>query len=148
MNADQTVTALEAAVEKAREKRAAQVAGLRELADFLESKPAVPFAGLGTQYVHLGYDADAAELLKTTARALGSFDKRYTESDFRMTKKFGPIEVVWYIGREQTCVKKVVGTRKVPSVYIPEREEEIVEWDCTGDPLLAPTVLDEKESGQ
>ena len=36
----------------------------------------------------------------------------------------------YYCDRETVCTKKVVGTKVVPAAVIPERIEEIVEWDC------------------
>ena len=54
---------------------------------------------------------------------------------------FGEMKFTIHCERDQVCVKRVVGTKKVKK-QVPiggyeeqEVDEEIVEWDCT--PLLA-----------
>jgi len=36
----------------------------------------------------------------------------------------------YYANREVACTKKVVGTKLIPAQHIPEKVEEVVEWEC------------------
>ncbi len=113
---------------------------LRMLADFYEqnSEMFVP------EMIIKVYGTITKEDLAKCARALGSFKKEYSDDFIYLNKKFGDItlQVVEY--REKSCVRVVVGTRKVIK-EIPivtksvEVEEEIVEWKCRETSLLAKT---------
>ena len=91
---------------------------LRAMADFYESHPLAPAPmdlGYGWMNCYM-HASDAKEILQSARR-------------------------------EAVCQRKVVGTRIIPAQtvpssyteekFIPEHEEEIVEWDCS--PVLAPS---------
>jgi hypothetical protein len=40
------------------------------------------------------------------------------------------ITLSYFTDRETVCTKKVVGTTVVPARVIPEKVEEVIEWDC------------------
>lgn len=114
-------------------KHAAVIQGMIDLAHWYEAHPEVPLPDLTVNnYVVSDFEA--------TARALGSFEKVYSDDLFTIKKMFGPIKAQFFFMREQVCTKRVVGKRSVPAqtIEIPARDEEIVEWDC--EPVLAPKV--------
>lgn len=110
-----------------------QVADLRAVADFLEAHPTV-----GPVYTGCFVSCVSGEKLKSIARELGSFEKRYGD-DFRAVKKFGDIEVLWIVSRDEICQRVVVGTKEVEARVIPASQEqvipahteEIVQWVCS-----------------
>jgi hypothetical protein len=114
------------------------------MADFYESHllaPAPMDLGYGWMNCYM-HASDAKEILQS----LGSFTKRYEEDYFRACVQVGEIELQFSARREAVCQRKIVGTRIIPAQtvpssyteekFIPEHEEEIVEWDC-GEPILA-----------
>jgi hypothetical protein len=120
------------------------ISGLRDFADFLALHPDLPdiyvgaFCGVGKQE------------MATVARDCGSAEKKFTDDEFRLTKKFGPIELVFYTRRTNVCQRVVVGTKEVPEAKYPERivpahTEEVVEWICD-EPLLAATEQAETDA--
>jgi hypothetical protein len=123
-------------------KRQQQIQGLRDLADFYETVPEdvpLPFAFQSELLVFLHDNA------KEHLRHIGSFEKRFedlTSFGFIAVKKVGIFDLHFYAKRSDVCVRNVVGTRTIPAEtipatreqFIPEHEEEIVEWDC--EPVL------------
>jgi hypothetical protein len=108
---------------------------LRLLADFWEQNP------------HLAgpYDPDVCyaqfegkQQAAMITRLLGQAEKQYDDTLFKIVHKFGCIEARFLFTRELVCERKVVGTKVIPEhvipareeIHIPERTEEIVEWDC------------------
>jgi len=113
------------------EEHSKVIQGFRDLISWYEAHPDVPLPELTiTNY--------ATSDCEATARALGTFEKSYADDLFTLKKMFGPIEAKFYFMRDQVCVRRVVGTRKVEArtITYPAREEEIVEWDCQ--PILQP----------
>lgn len=121
---------------------------LRAIADFYDAHPEVTAPADDTLYNGtMDEKADAQNLV----RALGHCEKEYDESLFKIIGTFGNIKVRFVFYRENVCTKRVVGTKIVPAHIIPareeqevpEREEEIVEWDCAplmaGDAVVAPS---------
>lgn len=104
-------------------KRTEFIAGLRELADFLEKHRAAP---LPVGYLNAFPDDDID--LASIARAIGSAEKDFNGDWLFLNKQFGPIQYAVSIKRERFCEKRVIGTRIVPAS--PEHEEEIFAWDC------------------
>lgn len=128
------------------------VAGLRDLADFLESDRGIQLP-LVYPRVELGqYFYESTEERKdgckkkmiAAAKALGSSEKQYLGSSFALKKMFGErVHIRFSTEREAVCTKRVVGTKQVQKsryVDIPGEfdTQEVVEWDCT-EPLLATT---------
>ena len=121
--------------ESAAQRAADYVAGLRELADYLELHPElVPQYGGQHVYMH----ADNADQFSALVSELGG--RREKEADdyhIGVTRRFGPHEYDLYVDREQVCRKVVTGTRVVPARPAePESVEDVVEWVCD-DPILS-----------
>ena len=70
------------------------------------------------------------EMVTKIARVFGSCEKSYNGSLFELYKDFDGVKISFIFGRDSVCEKRVVGTKEVPSCYIPSHIEEIVEWDC------------------
>lgn len=124
-------------------KRLEYVKALRELADYVESRP---LPDEWRSYVWMVSSYPVPELHFTVLNkegfgeivaALGSFKKESTEYNLRavVTLPSGA-QVRVAIAHEQVCEKVVVGKKVVPfrQAYmvdaVPEHEEEIVEWKC------------------
>ena len=111
--------------------------GLRQLADYLEARPALPVPDdLPVQGWVFSWDDDAREELAAAARAMGKAEKQV--SDFAFTLR-GPQfagGIYYYVGasRHTVCERVVVGTEKVevpdPNAPTITEEREIVEWHC------------------
>lgn len=120
------------------------VAGLRELADFIEAKglqlPSMDVKATAWVY---GYDPKTYQdnpvrahlTMRKAAKTLGVAQKQYSNNYFDLIRKFGPIKLEITTPRRNICERKVVGTREIEEQVIPARIEEIVEWECY-DPLL------------
>lgn len=122
------------------------VIGLRELADFIESLniteaehgevPAMTGFWFGHKLQGFVY---SKEDIAVWARAMGSFNKNFDGNYFELVKKFSEnVSMEVNIGRDNICERVVIGTKIVPETYIPskfvaEHEEEIVEWRCPED---------------
>lgn len=115
-------------------KREEFIAGLREVADFLEKNPSVPCPRYETLYVPTDKDG-----LREAAKAPGHADKGAFGEQFYIDRTFGPVKITFAADRAEVCRKVVKGTREVPERVVPARTEEIIEWECT-DPLLKPGV--------
>jgi len=107
---------------------------LRNLADWYDAHPEIPFSTDSMQNYALNTDEEARAL----AKALGTFQKHYSEDMFTMSKKFGPIDCRFVFYRKAICKAKVVGVKTVEAVVvpaqaayvIPAKTVEIIEWDC------------------
>jgi len=125
------------------------VKDLRKFADFVELKYDELPKNIRVQpYSWVwGWDAEESvpEIMASVAHAgLGTADavkKDYHSSTMNLDLVFGEMKFTIHCERDQVCVKRVVGTKKVKK-QVPiggyeeqEVDEEIVEWDCT--PLLA-----------
>lgn len=126
---------------EADEGRVAFVAGLRELADFLESRPAmrVPYS------THVFYVITTSpEEFAEQVTALGTGKKGTNGAYIDVTRQFGPFELAVSALHTDVCERKVIGTRTVEKQVPPAgvemvtvtEEQEIVEWICP-DSLLA-----------
>lgn len=122
------------------------VAGLRELADFLDSPRGLELPALGVaatawpqEYDPVTYETvpgRSKRIMQRAARALGKADKRHEGHYFSLLRKFGPVRLELTTYREQVCEKVIIGTKEVPEVTYPARTEDVVEWVCS-DSLLA-----------
>jgi hypothetical protein len=123
------------------------VAGLRELADFIENN------GIGlpntyrmtyTAYVNqYGKNGEVDEQatkkeLQRIARILGDCDKQYGSYDFTLTKSFGRMVQMKFSGnREAVCELKIVGYKEVDKheyIKIGTEQQPVYETICK--PLL------------
>jgi len=119
------------------------IRGLREFANWLDERPAVPipYGELTVnQYCVL---EDQRKELAAIGRAMGRADKKTTDAFFVMCREFGNGTVAYNANasRNQVCERIVKGTRKVlkpdyKNVPQVEVEEDIVEWVCP-DALLS-----------
>lgn len=124
-----TITAeLEAEARRAAERadrRASDIAGLRQLANWLEDHPGleVPYALGGAVFVEL------AEARAFMAEAPGGWEKKDSGDYWAYDRKFaGRVTYTAYVGREQLCQRVQVGTKTVEAV--PEHDEPIYRWEC------------------
>lgn len=102
--------------------------GLRQIADWYEAHQEVKLPELKLSvYTETETPQRAAELV----RMLGSVTKEMEPSFFVLTRSFNGIALRFAFYRSTLCTRRVVGTRLIPAQPArPEREEEIVEWDC------------------
>ena len=120
------------------------VAGLRELADFVEAHGLeIPSEMRVQSTYNFLYDDHNGRTGREKARIIakilargGRAEKNFQGSYLELVRRFGPIKVEFNVNREQVCVKRVVETVEVPEAIIPAYTKEVVEWDCI-DPLLA-----------
>jgi hypothetical protein len=113
------------------EHRAAEIRGLRELADFLEQHPAVPIPMLDGQNAFV----TSRDELAAIARA-GSWEKLWLDQWFVLIRQFsGSVTLHVNAERSTVCRKVVTGTKTLPAT--PEREVETYEWVCDEPSLLA-----------
>ena len=97
----------------------ALIDGLRQAADFLESKPELP--AMGKQTLRMWTFGDKPKL-QLAARHLGSFIKEFTPMYFQLLKPINEaVEIEVCIEREAVCKK-------------------IVTWDCPDDESLLKLV--------
>ena len=111
------------------------VAGLRKIADFYEANPSLTLP-TDTSFTVYGYDAKE-DVLKLV-HMLGNCKKEFLESVFYIVKAFGGFKLKFCFSKSKVCERIVTGTKVIPSIYFPERIEEIVEWKCH--PLLEETA--------
>lgn len=110
------------------------VAGLRELADFLEANPGFKLPHDLDQYGVLNVFPHEPELFRDHIRALGDCEKFSTSWSIGVRRKFGPITVEVVIPHEAVCERRVLGTEKKmvvdPDAPKIEQDVEIVQWVC------------------
>jgi hypothetical protein len=124
------------------------VAGLRELADFIENNGIglpITYRMTYTAYVNQ-YDRDSGNVdeqatkaeLQRIAKILGDCQKDYGSYDFTLSKKFGRLVAMKFSGnREAVCEMKIVGYKEVEEreyVVVGKKQEPIYETICK--PLL------------
>jgi hypothetical protein len=111
------------------------VAGLRELADWLESRPELEKP---VGMITILWPAYCVEDFAKLRRESGLTDKRdYAGTEISFFRKFtGGHEAIVYCSKELTCERKKVGERVIaarPEQLIPaqpEQIEEVFEWEC------------------
>ena len=91
------------------------------------------------------YAEDTKDEVRRTAKAMGSFTKRFSASTLTLEKRFGEITLEIMFWRSAVCTRKVVGTETVqeaitdpnaPKIIV-QRVREIEEWEC--EPLMGIT---------
>jgi hypothetical protein len=115
---------------------------LRKIADLFEKHTELKLPHDCDQFNY--FSANAPSELEKLTRALGKCTKRYDRAftgSFELDSRIGQIEFRAILNKNRVCKARVVGTKTVPAVVIPERtipehQEEIIEWDCS-EPLLA-----------
>lgn len=105
----------------------ATIKALRELADYLEERPAVPTPSIGTIYAFPDPDTHP---VAEVARAMGGFAKSHGGSFLNLVKDFGAFTLEVAYRSEGVCERVVVGTEDVPEKTVPAHTKEIVEWKC------------------
>jgi len=125
------------------------VAGLRELADFLENKGVglpITYRMTYNAYVNKYREDEVGEVdekatkeeLRRIAKILGDCEKRYGSYDFTLTKKFGKyVQMLFNGSREAVCEMKIVGYKEVEEreyVVVGRKQEPVYETICK--PLL------------
>lgn len=130
--------------------RAAYAAGLRHLADVIESDPACPYPQ-GPLHLFIRDGEDQAEIAARLRRALGGGQWKKKESGggayLTLDGMCAGVPIDLWLDRDAVCERVVVGTEEVTEVIPavteadlrPEqtitRTVEHVEWRCS--PLLA-----------
>lgn len=110
---------------------------LRMIADWFEAHPEVPlpYRAHDFGYQHL---STTQESMARIARAMGACKKEYTDSGlFHLKRDFGAVTVDAFCSRTEVCKRKVVGSKHMPEQVIPAHDQDIVEWECFEEPLLA-----------
>jgi hypothetical protein len=104
-------------------------AGLRAMAAWYEDHPQAPVpASPAIRVTNMEETKEAAAGL---ARMLGTCDKMYSDAFFRLTRDFGGVSLEFVFYRSSVCTRRVIGTKLIPAQpATPEREVELVEWDC------------------
>lgn len=111
------------------------IKSLRELADKLETFDIDVDDARHWFHTDFTIHNCSKEQLATIARWMGKAKKNASEHYFSLETEVGEIRVLAYAAdRKEVCVAKVVGKRTVPAYSAPEREVDVIEWDCT--PLL------------
>lgn len=130
--------------------REAQIAGIRDLADWLEAHPEIPVPHSLTgaseyayELIHAKHGEDERSVVAAVARALpGKVEKRALDTAdalFSLTGTLpGGVNIKVVADREAVCRRVVTGTRevveKVPAPDAPmievTRTVEDVEWVC------------------
>lgn len=128
--------------EEEKQSRLNLIAGLREIADFYESRPNLP-AAYG---VNLSLVATSKAELASLVRAAGSLKKveAYSPDNMKLSRMFGPIGFHILANKNDTCERVKVGEEIVPAkpartVELPAEPEKVVEryeWRCP-DSILA-----------
>jgi hypothetical protein len=130
-------------------RHAAYVAGLREMADFVEARPDLVGPGGLSGAVDITLTFDENDRFRRLVRAMGGGDKRVSDRDFIVERHFGPHQISVRAWREAVCQRVVVGTETVTETVVePEAfaalprversvEREIVEWVCP-ESILSP----------
>lgn len=108
-------------------------AGLRAIADWYDAHPEAPQpADISVQLFGEG----ARELAPDLVRALSPCEKEHDVVWVTLRRDFLGLSLAFHLWREAVCEKRVVGRVTKKALFVPEHEEDIVEWDCH--PLLAP----------
>ncbi len=128
--------------------RTAYIAGLRLLADVLETRDEVPvpYSGRDAGLLLMFFGDDAKDAMGAAARALPCrLHKHFRDDYFDLTGSLHGLQVHLTAYRNAVCERVVVGTETVtrtvldPSVEVPLVEVtetvDVVRWDCH--PLLA-----------
>lgn len=136
--------------ESGKSVREHQIAGIRELADWLESHPEIPIphslsgsSEYAYELIHAQHGEDQKTVVAAVARALpGKVDKRVLKANdelFSITGRLpGGIYIKAIADRDEVCERVVTGTREVteevadpaaPKVTV-TRTVEDVEWRC------------------
>lgn len=112
--------------------RQSRIAGLRQLADFLDQHPDLPVPYVGNANAFVDSRTDLARI----ARVAGvKWQKGGATDYFFLRVAFdGDVAYDVNVSREQVCRKVVTGTRIEPAQ--PAREVEEFHWVCD-EPLLA-----------
>lgn len=114
--------------------RAAKIADLRELVDFLDEHPAVPLPFWLT-YNHDVWCDDAADLLAKRRELGGKLEKVIGSDRFGFSRMFGAIKLSLLVSREAVCERVATGTRHVEAVEAHDVDE--YEYRCPESFLVA-----------
>lgn len=117
------------------QRRSAFVAGLREFADLLEREPGLPVPSYDFRLSLYTF----ADRFTDAVHALGGHrEKTADDHFFNVERRFGPIIVEVYTGRDDVCERVQIGTQIVEREEIVSPavtktvtvEEPVYEWRC------------------
>ena len=110
------------------------VAGLREMAAFLENNPDLPMPISGGHNAFVETRAELAAIARTMA-----WDKNANGDYFYLSRRFtGGHSYEINVHRSEVCRKVVTGTKVI--LAVPEHEVEEFHWVCD-EPLLAEVTI-------
>lgn len=114
------------------DERQQTLSDIRELLDFVESRPEIELSGsFTTFYLYPSLWSDEGKVaFWHTIKALGSFEKDFMDTKLKIIKRFGNARICMEVSRDKVCTKRTV--RKMVDVE---------EWDCG--PLLSEAELAE-----
>ena len=115
--------------------------GLRQLADWIEAHPDIKTPETTISCCSVNSKEEAASVLL----ALKPCRKHFGPDMFSIKRDFGPLTLSFLFYRTDVCTRRVIGTRHVEARLVPEREEEIVEWDCPEALLRADAATEAEE---
>ncbi len=111
---------------EAASQRRAYIAGLRQLASFLESHPTLPCPMASHQSAYVFTKAQLVAIARTAGVR---WKKSASEGYYTLSVPFdGDHAYDVFTDRAEVCTKVVTGTRLVPAQ--PEHVEETYVWEC------------------
>lgn len=121
--------------EHEQQRRADFIRGLRDLADWYDSRPGLvaPYIPAEAFFIDHSFGRDE---LAAFVREVGSVRKVSDKhsDDIALTRDFGPlVRFRLMIDKEKTCKRVKVGTKVVPAK--PALEVDVYEWEC-GESIL------------
>lgn len=75
------------------ESRSKMIASIREFVNWMETHPEI---SIPSSFTSVSISANGKEEIKKLAAAFGTFEKKYDDNFFRISKKFGEIKVEAY----------------------------------------------------
>lgn len=117
-------------------QRQEQLTGLRSLLSWLSKHPDQPIPYWLTSEHRIRCEDDAAVV--AARKQLGSCSKVFTDTEVGFEHDFGGgITVRAVVERQAVCERVQVGTRTVPAVSYPARDEPVYEYKCPESLLVA-----------
>lgn len=101
-------------------------AALREIADWYEQHPEVPFS----RFITVGGVEKTREQAAEIARTLGACRKEHLDTTFHLTRTFSGVDLCFVFWRATVCDRVVVGVEEIPEKVEPAHTREKIEWRC------------------
>ena len=120
--------------ERAQKHRKETIQGLRDFAQFIENGGPVPDMVISWKdFWKIDDESEKKRFLRDVPK-MGEFKREESDHSLCLKKSFGPVRFKLEARRELVCVRRQVGTTKIPAQPAqpaqPERETPIFEYDC------------------